>query len=288
MEYQLKLVVIALDIGIWTTSLGKIAIGITILRIVGNTSKWQRYAVWFTIAMTAVTGLLDFFLLTLRCGDPRNLYQLSRIFTAKCLDVKAILKFNDFCNGWQVFADFFFSLLPMTIVWNLRMARAKKIQLMVGLGLTLVTGAAAVVKTVLTSDVDTTDPTWSLFYTLIWFGTEAMLIIVLGSVPVLYPLWERFISKPFQQYSMSKPYSNITPIRGVSSNTHMNSRTAHDIELGGVGGDSRSTMREPLTSTFATANANPEMGVHEGHSGKIHVVREVDVTSGNRSRNSFE
>jgi len=288
MEYQLKLVVIVLDVGIATTSFGKIAIGITILRIVGDTSKWQKWAVWFTIGMTAVTAVLDILLVTFRCGNPQNLWVLARIPVAECLNVPAILKFNDFCNWWQVFADFFFSILPMTIVWNLRMALAKRIQLMVGLGLTMVTGAVAIVKTVVTSKADATDPTWSLFWTLIWFGTEAMLIIVLGTIPVLYPLWERFVSKPFQLYAMSKPYSNIST-RGNTSRTPMKSTGTTDIELAGLTG-SRNTMREPASVAYATSKGDPEMGMNDGgyNNGRIHVVNEVNITSGDRDRNSFE
>lgn len=284
MEFQLKLVVVALDIGILTTTLGKIAIGITILRIVGDTSKWQKWSVWFIVLVTGTTAILDFFLLTFRCGDPRNLWELQRIATAKCLDVKAILKFNDFCNGWQIFADFFFSLLPMAIVWNLRMPLGKKLQLGIGLGLTLVTGAAAVVKTVLTSRVDTTDPTWSLFTTLVWFGTEAMLIIVLGSIPVLYPLWERFISKPFQQYSASH-YSNITG-KGSASKTPLKPGTTSDIELAGL---TQNATRKQTSVAYATSKGDPEMGMYDGcYNGRIHVVNEVDVTSGDRGRSSYE
>ncbi|KAK6067449.1 Cholesterol 7-alpha-monooxygenase 4 [Seiridium cupressi] len=287
-EYQLMLVVVALDIGIAATGLGKVAIGFTILRIIGDTSKWQRWAVIFTITVTFLTGLVDLLLYTFRCGDPAVLWTLSRLATAQCLNENSVLYFNNFTNAWQVFNDFFFSLLPMAVVWRLRMPLRRKVLLIVGLGLTLVTGCAGAVKAAMTGSL-TEDLTWSLFDALIWFGIESMLIIVCGSIPTLHPLWERFIKQPRQGYTSNqgssgnytdnsykfKPARSIGPYSSVASRTHhVSPMNTSQVEL------TRLNPYQPEASAKAGA-ANHDGGewLDGAERGKIHVRRDFEVIS---------
>lgn len=202
-QEQTKLGLITLFISIACTGLGKIAIGITILKIVGNTSKWQKWSVWFTMGVTAATSIIDMLLIMFRCGDPSQLWDFARLIAAtasnKCINAENVDGFNLFSAAWQAFADFFFSLLPMAIVWQLKLPSRKKLYLICALGLTLITGVVGIIKTVLVSQVSTsdptTDPTWKAFSVIISFGTEGMLIIVCGSVPALRPLWERLFNR---------------------------------------------------------------------------------------------
>ena len=190
------------------------------------------------MAMTAATVLIDMSLVMFRCGDPTQLWDFARLAAAtasgKCLDPEKTNHFNLFSSAWQVFADFFFSLLPMAIVWGLKLPLRKRLYLICALGLTLFTGAAGIVKTVLTSAVEPTDPTWTVFDVYIWFGTEAMLIIVCGSVPALHPLWERVFNRAGwrsrkEMYGSSGGYGKSSRFKGSSSY--------------GTGGSSKGTMR---------------------------------------------
>ncbi|RYP48698.1 hypothetical protein DL768_005478 [Monosporascus sp. mg162] len=218
-QYQTMLVLIVLVVGIACTGLGKIAIGLTVLRIVGNTSKWKRWAVWFTIGMTAATSVIGILLFLFRCGDPRAVFVLALAAEARCLSDQAILNFNVFSSLWQVLADFFFSVLPMYIIWRLSMPLRRKVYLLVAMGLTLFTGVTAIIKMIATATVDQRDLTWNTFPVYIWFGTEAMLIIVFGSIPTLKPLWVRFVQRPRHGYGTQLSGSqgqSHTPCSGKS------------------------------------------------------------------------
>ncbi|KAI1131074.1 hypothetical protein F5Y10DRAFT_234198 [Nemania abortiva] len=188
--------IIILDVGIFVTGLGKIAIGITILRIFGGTSLWQRWVVWTVLALTISTCFLDFGISTFRCGDPKITWTLELQATAHCVvSTDAQSSVNLFSNIVQVIADFAFSILPMVVVWGLRMPQRRKIFLLVALGLTLLTGIAGTVKTAYAATLNEMDLSYAIFPNLVWFGLEAMLIIVCGSVPTLHPLYERYIKQ---------------------------------------------------------------------------------------------
>ncbi|POS70365.1 hypothetical protein DHEL01_v211239 [Diaporthe helianthi] len=169
--------IIILDVGIFLTGLGKIAIGITILRMLGRTSLWQRCVVWTVMFLTIATCFIDFGISTFRCGDPKITWTLELQAAATCVSTQAQSDINLFSNIVQVVADFAFSILPMVIVSGLRMPRPRKTVLMMGLGLTLFTGVAGSVKTYYAATFDEMDLTWNIFPNLVWFALEAMLII---------------------------------------------------------------------------------------------------------------
>ncbi|OTA83407.1 hypothetical protein M434DRAFT_36772 [Hypoxylon sp. CO27-5] len=283
-QYCLKLVQIALAIGIGCTGLGKIAIGITILRIIGNTSKWERWTVKLVITMTVITSIVDIFLALFRCGDPRATWDYSLAAKAKCIDQNATDDYNIFTNTWQVLCDFCFSIIPMYVVWRLRMPLRRKLFLIAALGLTLVTGACAIAKAVYAGIIDVTDITGGLYNTLVWFGVEAMLIVVCGSVPSLHPLWERFVKRPQRGYSSQgssyKPWSSnrgkasrLESREERSSTADNESTNPSDISAALLTGN-----RHPLSASVASAPQESRVA-HAGH-GSIHVVREVDLAFG--------
>ncbi|KAI0150232.1 hypothetical protein GGR57DRAFT_201138 [Xylariaceae sp. FL1272] len=189
--YMLDIVIQAL--GVACTGIGKIAIGITLLRIIGPTSKWDRRVIWFVIVSTALTAIIDIALSLFQCGDPRALWNADIAAHAHCIDTIAVSAFNVFAATWQAFSDFVFSLLPVRIIWRLRMPLRRRLILILALGLTLFTGGAALAKTILFATADPLDITWELTGALIWFSTEVALIIVCGTVPVLYPIGEGFV-----------------------------------------------------------------------------------------------
>ncbi|KAL1846870.1 hypothetical protein Daus18300_014128 [Diaporthe australafricana] len=189
-EYQLKLTIINLPIAFTVTALGRIAIGVTILRIVGNTSPRKRWAIWAMLVLVVTASIVDIFLGLFRCGAPQIQWDLARLATAKCISGTAFNKFNFFTIAVQTFSDYFFSVLPMMIVWKLHMEMRQKLTIMFLLSLTLVTGAVGTARLAYMIQMSTADLTGRVFEVAVLFSFEAMFIIVFGSIPVLNPLWE--------------------------------------------------------------------------------------------------
>ena len=304
-DQAVKLIIITLEVGIWVTGLGKLAIGITILRIIGDTSKWQKWAVWIVMGLTLSTCIVDFCLTLFRCGDPRIAWSVEDWATATCISETAGSNFNIFSNAVQVLADFAFSLIPMAVVWGMRMSLSlrRRIYLAVALGLTLVTGATGTVKMVLAATVDASDITYNTYPVLIWFGTESMLIVVCGSVPSLYPLYERYIRSPQEDteklgsstgtyvYSnssvskWSKLSHKLRSKQNVSFGTMQGTEEQRsDVELARMAGNS---VQAPATAVSAASKSQDSWMYDEAERG-IHVVSEVDVESGRRSHGRRE
>lgn len=291
-SYEFMLVYVIQIIGIPCTGLGKIAIGITILRIIGNTRGFKFWSTWFVMAITAITSVLDIFLTLFACGDPRILWDLARLPTAKCLDIDAIMKFNVFSAAFQTFSDFFFSILPVFIVWKLQMPTRRKAFIIGALGLTFLTGSAGLVKTVLVSQNNPNDPTWSLVDGLIWFSTEAALIIVCGSVPTLYyPLWEFYLKHRHQGYDMhdSNYGSSGLKISKLSDSKSSKARSQNRPLTTTFGGDTVSSSVEltrltgypnqpPVLISGTPADEEIQMG-NGNDQDFIRVAREVKVVT---------
>lgn len=194
-QFNLMMIVVCLTIAIPTSTVGKIAIGITILRIVGNTSRWKKWSVWAMMGLMSVVSVTDMLINLFRCGDPRAQWDYAIAATAHCVPRAKTNSFNDFANAVLIFADYFFSLLPMAIVWRLKMAPRRRIILTALLGLTIITGAAGTAKMVYAATLDIADLTWTVFSCLVWYSIETMFIIVFGSTPSLYPIWEPFFQR---------------------------------------------------------------------------------------------
>ncbi|KAK7729283.1 hypothetical protein SLS53_009278 [Cytospora paraplurivora] len=189
-EYQLKLVTIHQPIAFMVTGLGRVAVGVTILRIFENTSRWEKQAVWAMLILMSTTTTIAVFVILFRCGPPQAQWDFAMMATAKCLPWNSYVRFDWFVIVVQTFADYFFSILPMAVVWRLKMSLRRRLTIMILLGLTLITAAAATVKSVIQLNVVPSDFTWNMVPACICNAIEAMFIIMFGSVPVLPPLWE--------------------------------------------------------------------------------------------------
>ncbi|KAI0146881.1 hypothetical protein GGR57DRAFT_285341 [Xylariaceae sp. FL1272] len=290
-SFQLEVTNITLYVSIVCTALGKIAIGVTILRIVSSASASERWVVWVIILITVVSSVVDIFVSLFQCGrDPRAIWDLTIHATAKCLDPIALQHYTTFTAVWQAFVDFAFSVLPIFIVWRLRMARKRKIILTVGLGLTLLTAGVAAAKSeyIATQSTDaSSDFTWQLFEVYALLSTEALLIIMCGSVPSIYPMWFHLIQRKRASYvshesiyrrhayKLSQLDSAKSPNRWWYSRSTADPSTelSCDVEIAML------TGAPPQPQAVAAAVSRRSNSVNDDlcH-GKIHVVKEVELS----------
>ncbi|KAL2005156.1 hypothetical protein VTN00DRAFT_3006 [Thermoascus crustaceus] len=188
---------------------GKVAIGITLLRILGPTASkrftWLLYSVFgLTVAIEFVTVFLQFF----QCSPPSALWTPDT--PAECLDPSIQADYAVFSSGmlltldisvegsfakesaWNALLDLFLALLPIRFIRKLNTSVRKRVGLAVLMGLGLLTCAAAVVKTTTLKGLGArSDITWVLYDLYVWQGVEASLVIILGSVPTMPPLLKR-------------------------------------------------------------------------------------------------
>ncbi|KAF2973284.1 hypothetical protein GQX73_g407 [Xylaria multiplex] len=296
LSFQLEISYVVLAISIVCTALGKIAIGTTILRIVSTASSSERWVVWAVIVVTTISSIIDIFISLFQCGrDPRALWDFALQATTTCLDAETISQYTTFTAVWQAFADFVFSILPVFIVWRLRMSTRRKLILTIGLGLTLLTGGAAAAKSAYIarqSKGSQSDFTWDLFSVYVLLSTEALLIIMCGSIPSIYPMFfnasqRRPSGYPSHESGYRRQGYRLSRAE-LSKNSHRwwpHSRSSSDpgaeipsnVEIAMLTGTPLQPPAVVAAVSRRSVSDNDDLCY-----GKIHVVKEVELSTAAR------
>lgn len=95
---------------------------------------WLKRAVFAFMAFTACFVVPLIFTASIRCLPVRAQWDLEAAKTAKCLDWLIILKLT---VVYEVIAEIILFALPVPVVLQLQMAKAKKIQLIIFFGMGL-------------------------------------------------------------------------------------------------------------------------------------------------------
>ncbi|POS71683.1 hypothetical protein DHEL01_v209917 [Diaporthe helianthi] len=205
--YQMKLQTINLVFRTATTLFGKMAIALAILRIVHKVNnRRQTWPVYIVVHLMNATCILDTLLILLRCGSPENLWNdndtaRGQSPTRSCMDEGAVHKFHTAAAAFQVFVDLFLAFFPMHIIWGLQMPSHRKYTIMTLLGLTTLTGLAALAKMAVSQAIlgDTApDSAGDMFILSVCTAAQIMLLIVCGSVPTMVPLWNDLVKSRHQ------------------------------------------------------------------------------------------
>ena len=111
--------------------------------------------------------------------------------------------------GWLAFMDLALALLPITIIWNLRLNWHKKLGLSVLMGMGVFAFICAVIKTSklpeLNARADITFTTVSLW---IWTANETNVLILAASVPTLRPLYLILFNRPGSESYRNKDFGH--------------------------------------------------------------------------------
>ncbi|KAI1759504.1 hypothetical protein GGR53DRAFT_141107 [Hypoxylon sp. FL1150] len=190
-QYVLKLNYIAQPFGIAAVGTGKIAVGFTILRILGSTSKYmKRIMITLMILTGIITTVTAIFTFT-QCEIPAALWEPSIRSTTFCYDPSIQSNFSIFSASWNAAVDFVLALSPASFIWRLHLTTRKRIGLIALLGCGMFSGVCAAFKTAqLVSLAARSDLTWETFNLFAWVSAEIFVIIICGSVPALKPIWD--------------------------------------------------------------------------------------------------
>ncbi|KAF9891586.1 hypothetical protein FE257_003597 [Aspergillus nanangensis] len=162
--------------GIMVIGVGKLAVGMFLLRIVRN--KIQIWFIWGCLATTVFITLFASICVVIQCLPVQKTWNPT--VEGNCwLDFS---KVGFTVGSWFVAADFSFAILPWFVVWDLNMKRKEKITIACALSLGVFAGVCGIVRTVA---LDDTVPM------LIWSSTESCVTIMCSSIAVLRPLYVR-------------------------------------------------------------------------------------------------
>ncbi|KAG4030727.1 hypothetical protein MFRU_011g01830 [Monilinia fructicola] len=171
---------------IFCTVVIKTSVGLLLLRIT-SVKPFYKYLIWYSIAILWVWALLTFIVVCLQCRPLEAVW--NPLVQGKCLEPSLITAFAYAISAETIFFDWFFSLLPIPMLWNIKMTTQLKISVMAILSVGIVASSATIVRLkYLVAFENLTDPLYSISPVFLWSSIELSLGITAASIATLRPL----------------------------------------------------------------------------------------------------
>jgi hypothetical protein len=233
-----RLIYIAQPFGIMSVAFGKISAGFLIMRILGNTHKWMRVSIWVMILITAISNVISAITTFTQCDPPEALWNPALRPTAVCWDPSVQSNYNIFASSHNTFVDFVLALMPIRIVWGLKLNLRQRLGVVALLSVGIVSGICSAIKTAqLASLTVRSDLTWETYSLFLWVSSEIFLIVLCASVATLKPLYDRFRGKKQTITTGSVFTGSRSQYSNATSKSRTNRSRRDHVALNSFGGD---------------------------------------------------
>ena len=226
-----------------TLMCSKLSIGFFLLRFFQQNRNW-RWAIWGTMIVSTVTCLLGALVTLFQCNPIKKSWNP---FVEGTCHLQAGNYTAHLQGVVSLLADFTFAILPVFFLWKVQMKRRIKAAICVLMGLGVFTGIFATARTVLLSDLDNDDLTWSLVPLSIFATLESLLSIIAATIPTIQPLFrKRMPVKPsyetrsretrrwrptYPQLDIERTRNSVSQDRSRSATRPWPSATSSDINV---------------------------------------------------------
>ncbi|XDG04480.1 hypothetical protein ABKA04_004095 [Annulohypoxylon sp. FPYF3050] len=196
--------------------LARISIAILLGRLfcsAGGKVWFRWYLIGFSIVQT-IAGVLAMIIMYVQVSPVRGLWEVS--LPARRWNKNIHADFIYVLQALFCFSDVSFVLFPIIIIWRLNMSVRRKLGLGALLGLSLVTMAATIEKTIVTTQAglkSTTsgyDVPYEASLATLWSAVDQSLVIALGCVPPLYGFVAPFVNGLASYVSSSLSSSKLS------------------------------------------------------------------------------
>ncbi|KAJ5908420.1 hypothetical protein N7495_001102 [Penicillium taxi] len=211
----------------WASSLTKISLLWFCRRLVGA-SKGNYVVFNHTLAgfmiLVFVLCVIFTFLSIFQCSPVKALWDVNPTYPYKCIEEGHIIFSASVIN---IFTDFVSTILPMSLIWSLRLPTHQRLVVISIFGLGILVNAAGVVRTIYVWKaffVSSTDRTWMAWIVLVSASLEINLGLICTSAPALRPLVVALLphlleSNPtFTEYKNPNQSQNFLVSAGLSRN----------------------------------------------------------------------
>lgn len=248
--------------GIMSQPFGKISVSIFLLGLMGPKSFWRRWFLYVNMGLFTLLACLCAIFTYVQCNPPRALWE--EVPGAKCWKPESQADIGIATTAYGAAFDYSLSVLPLTILWNLKMEMRRKVVLYILLGFSVFSGISATVKAVQLKELGVrTDVTWDTFSLYAWASSELFVNIVCGSIPMLKPLYD--------QWSTGRPLSADNSYQQSSDNSKRHIVSSNNSKSPSGGWSFRSVV-STNASVGRSANRN-------GSKEAITIVQSYDVQS---------
>ncbi|KAF2849169.1 hypothetical protein T440DRAFT_519420 [Plenodomus tracheiphilus IPT5] len=230
-----------------STTFIKVSILCFYRRITGSLTNIFVYSTWGSIIFCSVYGILFCFLIIFTCTPVVGFFHVyDTVWRASnalsCHDEGAIIVA---CAAISTIQDLVICMLPIFLIWNLKITQRQRFALCGIFGMGLITTICGILRTYYATYVYyySYDITWYAYYGWVWTVLEAQLGVICASAPALKVFFQRYFKMPSSRAGYTATGSRNTPIvpssrsRGYPLSNNLasqHSMTRSKIEGGGA------------------------------------------------------
>ncbi|TVY88724.1 hypothetical protein LAWI1_G005141 [Lachnellula willkommii] len=203
--HSMKYEFLGQPVGILSPMFGRLSFMIYLLNII-VTSKPKKWFIYSLAAQHIIINVVTIILILAQCPHFATLWD--PIGTpGRCWNPSVQADFGYFQGATNTLTDIVLTVMPISIIWNLQLAKKLKIALSVLLGLSSFAMIASIIRTMLTARIaDRDDFTYNVIVFIIWCTVENCTVIITSSIPTLRPLFVR-PKRNTSSYEMQNDYS---------------------------------------------------------------------------------
>ncbi|KAF7904813.1 hypothetical protein BELL_0743g00050 [Botrytis elliptica] len=178
---------VLVEIGyILCTAIIKTSVGLLLLRIT-SVKTFYKYVIWISLAIIWIWTIVTFVISCVQCRPLKASWD--PLTPGVCLEPRIITNFAYAISAETIFFDWLFALLPIPMLWDIKMSLRLKCSIMVILSLGIVASAATIIRVkYLVAFLNVTDALYSITPVFIWSTIEIALGIIAASTATLRPL----------------------------------------------------------------------------------------------------
>ncbi|KAI0543045.1 hypothetical protein GGR58DRAFT_519249 [Xylaria digitata] len=173
------------------SGLARASIALFLLRIA--VVKWHRLVLLTIISVTAVMTAAYFFLVVFQCSPPSYFWDKVKGASGSCSHGMAIQVATLVWGSFAAAMDWILGLLPISILWNVRINRQSKVGVAAILSFGIISGIALIIRLVYVqrSGQATKDPEDGIIAVGVSAIVELALGIIAGCIATLQPLFKK-------------------------------------------------------------------------------------------------
>ncbi|KAJ5555841.1 hypothetical protein N7535_008272 [Penicillium sp. DV-2018c] len=190
---------------VWTCIVTKVSIMIALLRI--TVDRIHAYILYAAITLATVVGLIFFFFTLFQCSPVSFFWNRRRPGEqGSCLDQDLLTGIAYMYSAGAALTDLTIGLLPVALIWNLRMTRRTKAAIVGILSIGCVAGAAVIIRIPFIHYYKEEEFLYNTYQIAIFSNIEAGIGITAGCLTTLRPLY-RYLRHSFSRDDSDRPHS---------------------------------------------------------------------------------
>ncbi|KAI1430161.1 hypothetical protein F5Y12DRAFT_4927 [Xylaria sp. FL1777] len=169
------------------SGLARVSIALFILRIA--VTKWHRTVLYAIIGITTVITIPYFFVVVFQCSPPSHFWEKIREGTSgSCNHGQVVEIYTVVWGSFSVAMDWTLGLLPIVMLWNVRINRQSKFGIAAILGFGIIAGIALIIRLIYLRKNNQASGIIAVAISAI---TELALGIIAGCIATMPPLFKR-------------------------------------------------------------------------------------------------